>query len=81
MYRQRIYERNYTPGYRDPKVTKADDKQGSNAKKWLAYAAAAIAALLLFWLPGEDDAVDPAVTQEPTAEVDEPAGGVEEPVQ
>ena len=63
------------PDYRDPKVTKTEDKS-SNMMKWLGIAAAVILALLLLaWLLGwfgadetEVETVEPATTEEPAEE-------------
>lgn len=64
--------------YRDPKVTKTDEKKDSGIGKWIGIAVAALLALLLLgWLLGwfgeeetQVETVDPAVTQEPAAEVE-----------
>lgn len=66
------------PDYRDPKVTNSDEKNGSGIGKWIGIAVAALLALLLLgWLLGwfandeaEVEAIEPAVTEEPAAEVE-----------
>lgn len=62
--------------YRDPKVSKTDEKKDSAIGKWIGIAAAVLIALLLLgWLLGwftEDEpavqTTDPAVTEEPATE-------------